>query len=237
VLLHALGADRQMWEPVRGALAAERDVLALDLPGFGGSPPLTGVAPTPAALAGAVARFLGEELGLDGVHVAGNSLGGWVALELALAGRARTVTAIAPAGLWPEPLVARRGGARAVARAALPIAGALVRTARGRRLALAGSVAHPERVPPAAAAHLIRAYATAPGFEAVDHAMRAGRFLGLADLRVPTTLAWPSDDRLVSRPRRLPADVDSVVLDGCGHVPTWDDPEQVARVLLRGSAR
>ena len=59
VLLHPLGADRHVWEPVMDRLTAERDVIALDLPGFGGSPSLNGGGPpTPAALAAAVAEFL-----------------------------------------------------------------------------------------------------------------------------------------------------------------------------------
>jgi pimeloyl-ACP methyl ester carboxylesterase len=66
--------------------------------------------------------------------------------------------------------------------------------------------------------------------------MRANRFTHLADIRVPVTLAWPEHDRLVRRPRRLPPAVCNVVLRGCGHMPTWDDPEQVAAVLLAGSA-
>jgi pimeloyl-ACP methyl ester carboxylesterase len=53
---------------------------------------------------------------------------------------------------------------------------------------------------------------------------------------VPLTFAWPDHDRLVGRPRRLPAGARSVTLTGCGHLPTWDDPEQVARVLLEGSS-
>jgi pimeloyl-ACP methyl ester carboxylesterase len=110
-----------------------------------------------------------------------------------------------------------------------------VRSPRARALALAGTVAHPERVPPAAAAHLVRAYATAPGFDAVNDAMRAGRFVHLAELRVPVTLAWPEHDRLVGRPRALPPTVRSVTLRGCGHLPTWDDPAQVAELLLAGS--
>ena len=81
-----------------------------------------------------------------------------------------------------------------------------------------------------------RAYATAPGFRAANDAMRAGRFTALDRLTIPVTLAWPEFDRLVARPRRLPAGVRSVVLRGCGHLPTWDDPEQVAHVLLDGSA-
>jgi pimeloyl-ACP methyl ester carboxylesterase len=237
LLLHPLGADRRMWEPALDRLAAERDVVAVDLPGFGDSPPLdNGATPTPAALAHAIVS------GLAGVvdppfHVAGNSLGGWVALELALTGAARSVTAIAPAGLWPQPLRARRNVARRLARTIRPVAAALTRSERGRRLALAGIVARPDRVPPAAAAHLVAAYAAATGFEAVNTAMRAGTFTGLDALAVPVTLAWPDRDRLVARRRDLPPAVRSVTLHGCGHLPMWDDPEQVAEVLLSGSAR
>jgi pimeloyl-ACP methyl ester carboxylesterase len=233
VLLHALGTDHRMWDPVLDRLAAERDVLALDLPGFGGSPPLDHG--SPAALAHAIVRFLATR-GIDRPHVAGNSLGGWVALEMAAAGQAASVTAIAPAGLWAEPLVAKRSPVRAVARALLPVLAPLLRTRAGRRAAFAGSAAWPDRIPPDAALHLVRAYATSPGFRDANDAMRAGRFTQLDRLAMPVTLAWPDRDRLVSRPRRLPAGVRSVVLSGCGHLPTWDDPEQVARVLLDGSA-
>jgi pimeloyl-ACP methyl ester carboxylesterase len=208
-------------------------VLALDLPGHGDEPALADGSPP--ALAAAIADRLARD-GVERPHVAGNSLGGWVALEMAAAGRAASVTAIAPAGLWREPLVPKRSPARAVARALLPALGALLRSERGRRLVLAANAAHPERIPPAAALRLVRAYATAPGFQAVNDAMRASRFAALADIDVPVTLAWPEYDRLVRRPRSLPDGVRSVVLRGCGHLPTWDDPAQVARVLLEGSA-
>ena len=56
------------------------------------------------------------------------------------------------------------------------------------------------------------------------------------EIDVPVTLAWPEHDRLVRRPPSLPDGVRSVELRGCGHLPTWDDPEQVARVLLESSA-
>jgi pimeloyl-ACP methyl ester carboxylesterase len=233
VLLHPLGADRHVWEPVLERVAAEREVIAVDLPGFGDSAALNGAGPpTPAALASAVAEALPGPF-----HVAGNSLGGWVALELAAAGYALSVTAIAPAGLWPEPLAPRRGTARTLARAIRPALPALVRPTGGRRLALAGTVAHPERVPPAAALRLVRAYADAPGFEAVNREMRARRFTRLEHIRVPVTLAWPEHDRLVARPAHLPPTVRSVALPGAGHVPTWDEPEAVAALLLSGSRR
>lgn len=234
VLLHPLGGDRHVWSPVMDRLAADRDVIAVDMPGFGESPPLpSGAEASPRALAKSLGALIGE-LGLERPHVAGNSLGGWVALELALQGRAGAVTAIAPAGLWPEPLAPKRGIARMVARAALPLVPAVVAAEAGRRLALAGTVAHPERVPPGDALRLVQAYARAPGFEAANAAMRADRFRGLERIHVAVVLAWPEHDRLVGRPAHLPATVSSVVLRGCGHMPMWDDPEQVAELLLHG---
>ena len=105
-----------------------------------------------------------------------------------------------------------------------------------RRIALATSAAHPERIPAEDARRLVRAYATAPGFAAANTAMRAGRFTALDQIRVPATLAGPSSTgswpcRGLCRPG-----VRSVPLPGCGHLPTWDDPDAVARVLLEGSA-
>jgi pimeloyl-ACP methyl ester carboxylesterase len=231
VLLHPLGADRSVWEPVTPLLAGEREVIAVDLPGFGGSPTLAGPEPpTPARLADAVDAGLAAQ-GLDDFDVAGNSLGGWVALELALAGRARSVVAIGPAGLWPEPLPPRRGTARAAARLAVPFAGAITRVPALRRTAMAMFVEHPERMPAAAAARLIRAYANAPGFPEVNAAMRSSTFSRLADIRVPVTLAWPEHDRMVARLRHPPENVRTVILPGTGHLPMWDDPELVAALL------
>ena len=237
VLIHPLGGDRHVWDPVLDLVAAERDVIALDLPGFGGSPPLDGgVPPSPEALAGAVAGFLAE-IGVERPHVAGNSLGGWVALELALSGSARSVTAIAPAGLWTRPLGPKPTPAYTFARAALPVLPMLLAAPPARRLALAGLVADPDRVPADDAVRLVRSYAEAPGYLTVNEAMRSGRFTGLDRITVPMTFAWPDRDRLIGRPARLPAHAESVVLRGCGHLPMWDDPQQVAAALLRGSSR
>jgi len=230
VLLHALGTDRHMWDPVIERLSAQREVYAVDMPGFGDSSPISPTAPAD------LARAVHEGLGLDRPHVAGNSLGGWVALELALAGHARSVTAIAPAGMWEQPLLPKRSAARQLARALRPALPVLLKARRGRRLALGGTIAHPERVPYAAALQLVRAYADAPGFDAVNAAMRAGHFPRLAEIGVPLTLAWPEYDRLVARPRVVPAFAHEFRLAGCGHMPTWDDPELVARVLLAGSS-
>ena len=237
LLIHPLGAEIVVWEPVLERLAAARDVIAVDMPGFGGSPPLPdGIAPTPQALASAVGRFL-DTLGLDRVHVAGNSLGGWVALELARAGRALSAAGVCSAGFWSRPLGPRGGpDVRRVGRVLLPLVPALVRSASGRRVLLRGAVGHPERVPPAAAARLVRAYVTSPGFEGANAAMRAGVVADLESIDVPVTLAWGELDRLVRRPRTRPRHWRSLLLRGCGHIPTWDDPRQVSRALLLASS-
>jgi pimeloyl-ACP methyl ester carboxylesterase len=231
VLAHPLGADRRVWDPVIAALAAAHDVIALDLPGFGRSPPLTAVTPTPRALADAVAEMLGG-LGIERPHVAGISLGGWVALELGLAGAAGRVTAIAPAGLWAAPLAPKRSLAHRLARAFEPLIGPVASTRSGRRRLLTGSVAHPDRVPRRDAVHLIRAYGRAPGFVAVNDAMRAGTFADLDRVPCPVTLIWPEHDGLVESPASLPPHVRSVALADAGHVPTWDAPGELARLIV-----
>lgn len=232
VLLHPLGTDRHVWHPVLDRLAERHDVIALDLPGFGESPALDGPV-HPRDLADAVAAFLREQ-GIERPYVAGNSHGGWIALELALAGVASRVTAIAPAGLWARPLAPKRGAGRAFARVALPLLPRLARSPRWRAILLSASVAHPERVPAGEAEHMIRAYATAPGMRATNDAMRASRFEDLARIEVPVTLGWPELDRLVARPRTLPPNVRSVVLRDCGHIPMWDDPAQVVALIESG---
>ena len=233
-LLHPLGADRRVWSPVVEHLSPRRELLLIDLPGFGESPPLEEGDRSPRALAAAVAELMGS-LASGPAHVAGNSLGGWVALELGLRGAVRSTTAIAPAGLWPGPLVPKPSLAHLLANRTAPLLGPVASSRVGRRLLLRGAVAFPARVPGPEASHLVRAYGRAPGFIAVNNAMRSGRFEGLERIRVPLTLVWPSRDRLVARPPWLPDNVRNVVLADAGHIPMWDAPERVANILLTAS--
>jgi len=236
VLIHPVGASLVVWEPVLRLLEPEREVIALDMPGFGRSPPLPPEEdPTPQVLARAVGAFL-DELGIQTAHLAGNSLGAWVALELATTGRARSVTGLAPAGFWTRPLGPRRNLARSAGRALLPLMPVILHSPRGRRLALGGTVARPERVPPRAALRLVRDYVTSPAYVRASAAMRSAVFSTIEQVQAPVTLAWAEHDRLVREPSRPVPGVRSTVLRGCGHIPTWDDPEQVANVLLEGSS-
>jgi pimeloyl-ACP methyl ester carboxylesterase len=102
ILLHGIGMSHAAWSAVTPHLQS-RHVTAFDIAGFGGSPPLPdGTLPTIANLVRELERCI-EDIGVRvPVDIAGNSLGGTMALEAARRGIARTVVAISPAGLWAK---------------------------------------------------------------------------------------------------------------------------------------
>jgi pimeloyl-ACP methyl ester carboxylesterase len=243
VLIHGIGSQWQIWRPVLDRLAAHREVIALDLPGFGDSPPLPGedVVP-PERFAAAVADFL-DEVGVRSAHAAGNSLGGGVALELGRLGRARSVTALSPIGFW----TAREYGysraslrfSRATARLLEPALPVLLATSAGRTVLSGQMMARPWQVPADEAVKAGRNLAHSPGWEAALEGSGNWRFRD-HELRCPVTVAWGERDRLLiprqaERARRALPQARHVLLRGCGHVPTHDDPDQVAAVILEGS--
>ncbi len=239
LLIHGLGASASVWDPVVPLLESERRVLALDLPGFGTAPSLPPeVEPTAANLGAALAARLAE-LGVERPHVAGNSLGAWVGLEMGRAGTAASVTAISPAGLWRQPLGPRGREFRAWARKLRPLVRAAVAVPELRRRMTGTFAFHPDQVPPGTATDLIMGWVDANGYEGANRAMRTYLFdpQGYPE-DVPVTIAWCEHDRLVGPPKegRRPAGARFLVLPGVGHTPMWDDPELVARTLLEGSA-
>ncbi|MCK9249858.1 MAG: alpha/beta fold hydrolase [Solirubrobacteraceae bacterium] len=242
LLVHGLGGDRRTWRPVLDRLRHRGPVVTVDLPGFGDAPPLPAdVEPSPARLAEAVGVAL-DAAGIDAVHAAGVSLGGWVALELGVAGRARSVVGLAPAGFWRRPLGPSRGTARRVGRAARPAIGPLLRVPALRRRVLGTAMGGMADVAYADARALVGAYVAAPDFVRVDAAMRSRTFgvpERLADLAttIPVHLVWCGLDPLVRRPRReLPVAVRQHVLPDAGHMPMFDAPDRVVEILLDAAA-
>jgi pimeloyl-ACP methyl ester carboxylesterase len=238
LLLHGLGATATVWEPVIGRLAQEREVIAVDMPGFGRSDPLPeGVPPSPANVASALGEFC-QRIGVGRPHVAGNSLGGWMALEMGKAGWAASVSAISPAGLWGKPLGPRSFDSHALAARLRPLVSLVLRTRRGRTAMLRTTMAKPEQVPAKAGRAMILNWIDAPGYDAANHEMRSDVFDPTGFPDVPVTLAWAEHDRLVAppRPKQFPQGARYLALPGVGHSPTWDDPGLIARVLLEGSA-
>jgi pimeloyl-ACP methyl ester carboxylesterase len=245
VLVHGIGSQWQVWSPVIGRLAQERDVVALDLPGFGASPPHPpGTRAGIESLTRLVAEFL-DELGLERPHVAGNSLGGWIALELAKLNLVRSATVLSPAGFaTPAENLYVRNMFRLVVRIArrlAPRAESVTATAFGRIASVGIFVARPANLPAAAAAESTRALAGAEWFDETLKAITTSSFSAGELIHVPVTVAWAEHDsvlwfRQAARAAAAIPGARAVTLTGCGHVPTWDDPEQVARVILDGSS-
>ncbi|WP_406462267.1 alpha/beta fold hydrolase [Streptomyces sp. NBC_01622] len=244
LLLHGIGHHRQAWDPVVDILATERDVIAVDLPGFGASPALPeGLAYDLSTTAAVFSAFC-EALGLDRPHIAGNSLGGLLALELGREKVVRSVTALSPAGFWSQAerryafgvLLTMRQIAR---RMPLPMVERLSRTAAGRTALTSTIYARPGRRSPEAVVAETLALVNAPGF---DDTLRAGTDVQFTDdlPGLPVTVAWGTQDRLLLRRQGVRAKhliprARLVRLPGCGHCPMSDDPALVARVILDGS--
>jgi pimeloyl-ACP methyl ester carboxylesterase len=243
VLLHGLGLSRRVWRGVVDRLSTQRDVVAVDLPGFGDSPPLPDDRPTPAKMAEAIAALL-DDLGLDRPHVAGHSMGGWVALELAAAGRASSVTALAPGGLWGDGgapllsgLVLRAN--RMLSVWAYPLAPVLLRMPHTRAALCWSGSARPWAMPPRVALEATRDIRRSTRYEATQEALRNTGFARAADVTVPVLIAVPERDWLIPRSAQradqAPAQTQWRTLTGCGHNPMWDDPTSVVALLLEGS--
>ncbi|HEY2298816.1 MAG TPA: alpha/beta fold hydrolase [Jatrophihabitans sp.] len=245
VLIHGLTHRRQAWYPVVDHLAVHREVILVDLPGHGQSPELiTDGRPVPDVLRDMFKDFLDRE-GLDRPHVAGNSLGGRIALEAAVNGHARSATALSPAGFWrTEASFAHTRRIFNSAAAVVDRLGTnvdrLAFTRAGRRLVYSALMAHPTRVPADTSLGDIR------GFRRAMPALRtllgaATPFTGEIPSNVRVTIAWAARDLVLPRwqaevARAVLPDAEHVMMRGVGHVPMWDDPKQVTGILLRGSA-
>jgi pimeloyl-ACP methyl ester carboxylesterase len=240
VLLHGLGESHVGWRPVINALAAEYDVLAIDLPGFGRSPSLpASVSPTAANLAAAIQDTL-DDLGISGYHVAGYSLGARVAIQLAESRRVRSLIAIAPDGLGTpverlQGFVALVAG-RNVAMTLAPAAGLLSRSPAGRSVFFAGSRSLPWQLAPTDARQLLTGYADSPAYQATNWAAMFDMPTHLNTITAPTLLLQGTADPLISqqitRYQALIPGAQLVWLPGLNHVPISDNPTAVARRML-----
>jgi len=239
VLLHPIGLSRRAWDPVVPALAERFDVIAVDLPGFGDSAPLpTTVEPTAAAIATSVVGFL-DSLGISTPHVAGNSFGGWVALELAGLRPVASLALLSPAGLWRgrTPLYNRVSlrGTRWLASHGGGLLARLMAYRLGRILVLSQTHGRPASVDPAYARTEIRDFGTNVGFDATMTAARDRNYRAGSALDAPVTVAFGSRDRILLRGSRhleqLPPGTHVTSLPGCGHVPMPDDPAAVVAFI------
>ncbi len=249
VLIHGIAGAWRAWDAVGPLLADRFDVLAVSLPGHEDAPDLPSGAPlTVASMTDAVAAHM-DAAGFATAHLVGNSLGGWIALELAKRRRARTVVALSPAGGWTAGsrqerriLKSIRQG-HAINRWAAPRARAMMRRTGYRRLMYSQAMAHPERLDAEVAADAVRAFAGADIPRFLSDVDGQGGIRDLHDVTCPVLIAWAEKDRILPRKaystlfdEQMPQ-AERTVMPGVGHVAMWDDPALVADVILRFTQR
>jgi pimeloyl-ACP methyl ester carboxylesterase len=159
-------------------------------------------------------------------------------------GRARTITALSPGGLWgrhaPVVISVTQRQSRANARIVRRLAPNAPRTRLARALLMAQLSGHPAKVPYAMANQAIHDMATAPGFREILHAAERTGFRNGAAIRVPVTVAFGSRDRVVPpvlarRRGQLPPQTRWIEIKQAGHVPMFDQPGAVVALLLHAS--
>jgi pimeloyl-ACP methyl ester carboxylesterase len=243
VCLHGFTDTWRAWELVLPDLERHHEVLAPTLPGHAGGPPLPRD-PGAGLMPDAVERAM-DDAGLATAHLAGNSLGGFVALQLAARGRAESVVALAPAGGWAagdpswREAVARFAALRDSAVAAAPHADAIAGTPEGRRRATRLIVERAERIPADLVAHQILGAARCDVAPMIELALREGYRLDAAAIECPVRVIWGMEDRLLPWPSAaarfrddwLPH-ADWVELDGVGHCPQLEVPLETAQLIL-----
>jgi pimeloyl-ACP methyl ester carboxylesterase len=248
LLLHGVGAIWRAWSPVLPYLEPHHDVIVPTLPGHGGGMPLDpDIAPSVDALADDIEKEL-DRLGLHKVHIAGNSLGGWLGMELARRGRALSLVLFSPAGAWrSQRSIELRANAIRLSVGALGRCVSSADTIAANTLLrwplLAAQVAHPQRVPPEELAAFIRAGGVAPVVVPLLRAIPLRQVQPLpADRDYPVRLVWADRDRVLpfngfgaAMLERIPG-AELVRLPGVGHVPMSDDPARVAELILQVTA-
>jgi pimeloyl-ACP methyl ester carboxylesterase len=244
VLLHGFVDTWRSWELVLPALEQRHDVLAPTLAGHAGGPPLDEQLSETVLVEG-VERAM-DEAGFETAHVAGNSLGGYVALQLAARGRARSVVALAPAGGWPAGDVSFRGTLDQQTRltemvgAAARFAEMIAASPAGRRQATSLIAERFDHIPAELVAHLIRGAAACGGAPAMlAYAAEHGWPLLPGAIDCPVRVVWGTSDRLLPWPRAAVRFRDEwlphaewIELDGVGHCPQLDVPLETAQLIL-----
>jgi pimeloyl-ACP methyl ester carboxylesterase len=246
LLVHGFTATWGVWGPMLPSLSESFDVLAPTLAGHVGGPPLDPPR-TIAAVADSLERML-DEVGWQEPHVAGFSLGGWMALELGKRGRARSVTAVAPAGagIWCGPRERKRFQSQfrrnlALTRAILPVADRLFRSPRVRRAALRDIMVHGSRIDRDLTVKTLRDQVAMPVFGELLEAFDREELVDLDRVKVPTHVWWGNQDRILPLrhapyfEERLP-DATFEYVDDAGHVPFWDAPGSVVAAITKTAA-
>lgn len=245
LLVHGLGSSHRNWDPILPALSAKREAIAVDLPGFGRTPPLPGEVSI-ASLTDSVEDFIAAE-GLENVDLVGSSMGARIAVELARRGHAGTIVALNPGGFWDDRQVKIFGATIKASvwlvRRIQPALPMLTANPAGRTALLAQFSAHPWKLPQNLVLNELRGFDDSPSLDEALRALVHGpRQLGApaGSLKGKLVIGWGRQDKVTfpsqaERALRQFPDATLHWFSNCGHFPHWDQPEETTALILHAS--
>jgi pimeloyl-ACP methyl ester carboxylesterase len=245
LLVHGLGSSIRTWDLVTPALAAQREVIAVDLPGFGKTPPLVGEV-TIARLTDALEAFIADE-NLREIDVVGSSMGGRLVMEMARRGHAGTVIALDPGGFWSDRQAKvfdlTVGNSMKMVRAADPLLPLLANNPIGRSVLLTQFSARAWTLPEKFVLAELRGFKASPSLdEALDSLAHGPKQEGAAagTLNGKVVIGWGRQDKVAvpseaARATELFPDATLHWFENCGHFPHWDQPIETVQLILEST--
>lgn len=243
LLIHGLGGSWRSWQTILDGLAVEREVIAIDLPGFGDTPPLTGEVSI-RTLADAVTEFLAAH-DLLTVDAVGSSMGARLVLELARRGGVLGgVVSLDPGGFWQGwqiPFFYHSVNLSIkLVRALQPVMPQLTGNVVGRSVLFAQFSARPWRIAPRVALDEMRSFAASPSFDELLYRLAYGepqQGAPQGSINHPLVIGWGRRDRVcfpsqAKRALELFPDAQLYWFERCGHFPQWDQPAEATRLIL-----
>ncbi|MBC7743778.1 MAG: alpha/beta hydrolase [Flavobacterium sp.] len=242
LLIHGIGGSWTSWGPVLSALEKTNDVIAVDLPGFGTSAPLSGPV-TIYTLADAITDFL-KEKDLLGIDAVGSSMGARLVLELARRGNILgSVVSLDPGGFWEgwerHALFASLTISIKAVRALQSIMPLLTQSKLGRKVLFAQLSAHPDNISPSLAISEMKNYAASSSFDELLYNLVYGeeqQGSKKGSIKKPLVIAWGLNDYVcfpgqAQRAMDLFEDARLYWFKNCGHFPHWDSPEETVHLI------
>ena len=244
LLIHGIGGSWRSWQTILNDLAEEREVIAIDLPGHGDTPPLDGET-TVGTLCDSVTEFI-EENNLTGVDVVGSSMGARMVLELAQRGGiVGGVVSLDPGGFWQGwqiPFFYNSVNLSVkLVRLLQPVMPQITSSALGRSLLMAQFSSRPSKLPPDLVLGEMRSFAESPVFDELLYNLAYGEVQKGAPkgtIKKPLVIGWGRRDRvcLPSQARlamRKFSDASLYWFERCGHFPHWDKPQETVNLILK----
>jgi len=243
VLVHGLGSAATAFKPIIPALSQNFRVITVDLPGHGQTPYLPGQAMDPRSLGEAVFESIESTYGIKNFHIAGNSLGGWIALEMAAArpDRILSLTGLAPAGLWLKPASGRlpsEAQSYYLAKTLRPFVKVGLRSQSLRKIGFSTVSPKWQELSYETCYDASIAMGNCKGYFPAWDGMLTRRFEAHVPPKVPVTILFGDSDNTlpfpVSQERSLaPEHCTWISIDNCGHAPMWDQPDEVIEIIGR----